>query len=500
MPFEIPSLSETRDFLVALGKALFPGLNFGSRRSYHGRRATYLAGAVTQLHAHVESAKADVMPDTASDGDPVNRWGSIVGVARKSATPARKASAGRVRGAAGATVSEGAQLRHEESGLVFAIGQAVTVPTSEFYDADIVAVDVGAQTRLTCPAVLKFLETPIGIETTVTLVLDLDEDGFDAEQFGSYRSRVLATFSETPAGGNQSDFVAWALASLNTVASAFAYPERAGRGTIDVVAFYAGHGTARSLSADDRNLVASYIKTKAPFQISGAGGPLRILTTIADPRTVVVTLVPNGQPAFAFDWTEPAATLTVAGWTAETRELQFSASLPLSLRAGHRLILVGVDSRATLHDGREYKIESISGADKVILEKAPPSAPAATDLIFSGGPLVTPVRDAIVAHLNGEAVYAGRGLTPLPESAVQSMVGLDVLAEGIGPANPAGIYGTWAGGILRATLAKIATYKAGVRNAVVVTPAADYEATDDAFPDDAQIHFVTPAVVVVRRG
>lgn len=512
MPFKIPSLSDTRDFVVALGKALFPNSNFGSRRSWHGRKATYFAAGITQIHAHVDSAQRDLHPLTAGEGKPINDWGTTVGVAAKTATPARKATAGRVRGSATSVAASGEQLRHEASGLIFALSSTATIPgivgdPDGFVDADIVGVDVGSQTRLAAGETLVFLATIPGIQTNVVLQKDLDEDGFDAEQFGSYRSRVLATFSQSPSGGNQSDFVKWTLASLNTIATAFAYPERAGRGTIDLVGFYSASGTARTISVDDAAAILAYIRTQttAPFQITGTGGGLRVLTTIADPQDVEVLLSANGQAAFAFSWDDTGPP-TVSAWTSATRELTFSAALPGSLRAGHSLILVGV---ASSQDGREFKIESISGSNKVILEEAPENDPVATDQIYSGGPLVKPVRDSIIAHLNGETVYAGRGLTPIPASQTTadgiSIVGLDILAEGLGSANPGGIYNgangpTWTGGIIRNTLAKIAMYKAGVRNATIVTPAADYEAVDDAFPNDAQIHYVTPAAVVVRRG
>jgi uncharacterized phage protein gp47/JayE len=507
MPFPIPSMAETRDLVVALGKALFSGLNFTSRRSWHGKRATFWSGGITQVMFHADSAQRDLHPLTAGDGKPINDWGSTVGVERKEATPARKSSALRIRGAAGSTVPANRQLKDGSSGLLFKVPSPVTIPgvfgvdPDGFFDSDIVGVDTGSQTRIQAGTVLNFLASPPGIENTAVVQIDVDEDGFDGEQFGSYRGRVLSTFSEARAGGNQADFVRWALESLNTVNKAFAYPLRAGKGTVDIVAFYAGSGTSRSLSSDDRDAVTAYIRTKAPFQIAGDGGSLRVLETIADPQRVEILIEPNGVSAFDFDWDDSAAP-TVLAWTAGTRELQFSGgALPTSLRAGHRLVLDGV---ASAQDGAELKIEAVSGVDKVILAVAPTVAPAATDKIYSGGPLVTPIRDAIVAHLNGEIVYAGRGLTPIPESKAnqngQSIIGLDILADGVGPANPAGRYGTWSGGILLASLFGIVKYKAGVRNLTIVSPATDYEAVDDAFPLDDQIHYVTPGAVIIRSA
>lgn len=517
MPFKIPSMDETRDFVVALGKALFGFANLGSRKSWHGRRATYLSGAATQLHAHGDSAQRDSHPLTAGDGPPIAAWGEAVAVPRKGATPARKSAAGRVRGTAPTPVTAGSQLRHEASGLIFEIENSATIPGAPgvdgFVDVDIVASEsagsVGSVTRLSAGETLNFLITPPGLQTAVVLQKNLDEDGFDQEGFGSYRGRVLAAFSQPTAGGTPADFVKWALASLNTITQAFPYSNRAGRGTTDVAVFYSSSGAGRAVTIPDRASVLAYIQTQAPFQVAGPnlGGvaPLRVLLTVPDPRPIEILLDTDGRAAFNFDW-DDNSNPTVLAWQPGgiVNKLQFAAALPSTLRAGHRLILVGV---ATVQDGREYTIDSVAGSDSVILVETPPVAPAATDKIYSGGPVVTPIRNAIVAHLDGQIVYAGRGLTPLPaataESQGVSIVNLDILAEGVGPANPAGKYNSpagpaWSGGILRAALFSIAKYQQGVRNVTIVTPAADYEALDDPFPSDGQIHYITPGPVVIR--
>lgn len=507
-------MSELRDRVVALGRALFPTLNFGSRRSFHGKRATFTAGAGTAILFHADSTRRDLHPLTAGEGKPIQDWGATVGVNPKPATPARKAAAGRVRGSATAVATVGLQLIDDTSGLLFQLNSIATIPgilgdPDGFVDADILAIDTGSQTRLDAGVTLRFLSAPPGIQPNVTLQLALDEGGDDAEQFGSHRARVLATFSDPRSGGNQTDFATWAVESVTAVTSAYAYPNRAGRGTIDIAAFYSGTGAGRTLSAPDRAAVLAYIKTKAPFQVSGEGGGLRILTTVVDLQRIEITLQSNGIPAFAPDWDDSGAP-TVLTWNGTTRELRFAGgALPASLRAGDRLLFDGAvgGSGVNAQDGREFKIEAISGVDKVILAKVPSVAPGATDKIYSGGPLITPVRDAIVAHLNGEIVYAGRGLTPIPASKASpvtpggpSVIGLDELARGVGSANPAGIYGSWTGGILLGTLAKIATYKSGVRKAVVISPAVDYEPLDDAFPNDAQIHYVAPGAVIIRAA
>jgi hypothetical protein len=488
--FKIPSLSETRDFLLAVGKAVFPDRNYGNLRSYHSRRATFLAAAVTQLHAHIDSVQDDVMPDTASDDGPIDRWGAILGVTRKSATPARKSAALRVYGTAATPVDQGEELVHAASGLRYQVAANATVGGGGSVDVDVEAIDTGAQTKLDAGQVLQFVATPAGLRGSALLVLDIDEDGYDDEPFGAYRKRVLAVFSEPTAGGTQADYVAWVL-ELEGVSSAYAYPNRAGLGTVDLVGLHTGSGSARELDAGDQATLLAYVR--APSQIAGVGGALRHLDVVIEEEDVEIVLEPSGEAAYAFDWI--GGPMTVAVWTAGTRTLQFTANRPASMKAGHRVVIKGV---ASAQRGEEHTIEALSGADSIILEDVPDVAPAATDLVYSGGPLVTPIRDAIVAHMNGETVYAGRSRVPTPESSLESTVGLEVIAEGIGPANPGGAYGTWIGDLLRSVLYQIAMYKGGVRNLTIVEPATDVEATDYEFPDDDQIGLIAPGAVIIR--
>jgi hypothetical protein len=296
-------------------------------------------------------------------------------------------------------------------------------------------------------------------------------------------------------GGHEDDFVKWAL-QLSIVAQAYCYPNRAGVGTVDVVGMHTGNGTARSLTAPEQATLLAYLKTLAPSQVSGTGGSLRVLNTIADPQPVEITVTPNGDADWAFDW-DDSVPLVVLAITSATRTIQWTTSNPGSLVAGVRITLRGV---ASVQDGTQFVVESIPAADKVVLAVWPAIDPAATDIAYSGGPLVDPIRDAVIAHINGEIVYADSGVPIAASVAGVRGLRLKILAEGIGPANPAGKYGAWSGALVRAELGKLAAYPTGARNVVVVTPAADHEATDDAFPSDGQIHFITPSVVLVRKG
>lgn len=497
MAYELPTLTKMRALMIAVGQAILSDRNWGNARSFHAKRATFFAAGITQIIAALRELTLDLFPTTARDNGAIDRWGALFGVTRKSATPARKAGALRVRGAAATPVPVDAELIHADSGLRFKIATATTTAisggTDYYVDADVIAIDVGAQTRLTAGQTLSFAGgAPPGLAGDAVLVKDLDENGFEREAFGPYRARVLAAIGLPSAGGNDADYIKWGL-EVAGIANAYSYANRAGIGTQDVVGLKAGSGASRILSGGELADYVAYIKTKAPGQVAATGGSLRGLTVVVDPRPVEIVITPNGDPAYAFDFA--GGPLTVLLWTPGTLTLQFTTPLPASLRAGHAICLKPV---ASAQDGRPYRIAAIAGADSVILESVPAVAPAATDVAYSSGPLVAPIRNAIKAHLDGETVYAGKSRTPQAESTLASTVGLEVLALGIGPANPSGKYGEHVGGIVRNVLAQIALFKAGVRDANVVNPATDVEATDYDFPLDAQIGLITPSSVLVR--
>lgn len=494
MAFKIPSMSESREFLGALFKFLFPKSNAGSRRSYHGKRITFVAGAVTQLHAHIDSVQQDVMPDTASDGKASKRWGDIFRVARRSATGSTGALALRVYGDSGASQPALSTLKHPSSATTYKLPNIANVPATGYVDVNVSATSTGAITNLDVGQILEFDAPNANIRTRAVVVKKFT-GGYDDEAYGSYRARYLETMGSRSSGGNQNDYVLWAL-EIPGINNAYAYCNRSGLGTVDVVLLKAGVGTARILTVGEVATATAYLKAKAPGHLGVPGvTSLRVLTVVDDPQVVEVRVASDGAAVNAFDWDDSLG-YTALAYTPGTKELQFAGGLlPPSLAAGHRLIPRGV---ASTQDGRQIVVEAISGVDKVILSAAPFNNIANTDQIYSGGPLVDPIRNAIIAHMSGDAVYLANGAIPTAGSTLSSLVGLEKLADPIGPANPAGAYGTWSGGLILPMLSHIAMSKAGVRKFSAVLPAADYEATDYAYPLNNQIGLISPSAVYVR--
>lgn len=505
MSYTVPNLDDLHGFLIAFWKAMFPKSNVGSRFSYHWKRLRAYAGGVTDVHAGIKSAQSDVMPDT-SQGDFLTRWGKITGVQKKSATPARGTKALRVTGIVGSTATIGDTLLHVPTGYTFQITETAVIPAGLYIDVDVAGISTGSATRLDAGEQLQFQAPGVGITALAKLVKALDQDGFDAEQDPAYSVRVNDQLGKPRTGGSQDDFAAW-IEQVTGIAHGYCYPNRAGIGTVDLVGLHDGDGSARSLTSPEMTAALQRVTGAdgladtlgaAPVQVAATNGSLRMLTTVADEQDVEITYQTNGDIAYAFDWNDNAgaAPVVVLAYTTATREVQATAALPLDLQAGARFVTRGVGS---VQDGQVFTVETVTAADKFIIRETPGTDLAATDQLYAAGPLTALIRDAIVAHMNGEIVYANAG-NPVPASKAGSLVGLDIIAEGIGPANPGGIYGPWSGSIVRAVLNGIAVYAKGVRNVGIVTPAADYDATDPTFPNDDTINFIAPRAVLVRGG
>ena len=468
MALKIPTFDETVLFLRSLGRALLSTRDW-SPLGTGAKWATWVGGAVTDLHAHLRGIWDDVLPDRAQEATGgLQRHANVHKVTRKPATGARKASALRVYGSPGAGVSVGDVLE-STAGLRFEITEADTIPGGGTYvDVDIAAIDTGSQTRLPKGTVLTFSNPPASIEEQAELVLDLDEDGDDQETVGQWRDRLLKKIGDPPLGGADADYEQWAL-ELTGIATAYVYPLRRGLGSIDVAALHAGRGTARLLSAGEITELQDYLDDRAPVHTTG--GALRVLTVDDTSADVEVLVQPNGEPEFEFDWDDTVAPTAHAAtpWDAPSRTLQFTAPRPDSMKPGGRITIKPALGGGT---GEQYVIESLSGSDAVVLETAPVPAPAAGDSIYAGGPLVDEVRDAILEHF-------------------------DELGTSNTDAAP---YGPWEANLRPANLYRIAQGTDGVRRSTVVEPAAAVEPADNAYPDDATVYVLVPGRVLVRKG
>jgi hypothetical protein len=135
--------------------------------------------------------------------------------------------------------------------------------------------------------------------------------------------------------------------------------------------------------------------------------------------------------------------------------------------AGGRIVIRTAAGNGT---GEMFTIESLSGADSVVLATAPSPAPVATDDVYAGGPLTETLRDAIVD-----------------------------LMDALGPA--VGTFGTgeWDDELIPERILATVLVIDGVRDATVVTPATTITPDDPAFPNDDSVELLIPQEIVVRE-
>jgi hypothetical protein len=84
-----------------------------------------------------------------------------------------------VRGTPGAATAVSDQLIHRASGLLFQVNSAATIPAATalpFVDVDILAISVGAATRLKKGEILEYLSAPAGLQTKIELQKDRTPD------------------------------------------------------------------------------------------------------------------------------------------------------------------------------------------------------------------------------------------------------------------------------------------------------------------------------------
>jgi uncharacterized phage protein gp47/JayE len=454
--FDTLSLDEQTELQVAAFANQLPDKNI-ARNSDNWKRQRVTAGATTDLHAHVDASQRDALPDKAGEAT-INDHGDTVGVTRRGATPASGANAGKVRGTAGSAWTTSNTLVHK-SGLRFRPTANGSIPARATEALlGVIAIDTGPRTRLTAGETLNWETSPAGLENEVELVADLSAGGEDVEPIGEYRARILNRIAQPAMGGNANDWKQWILDSNAAIKGAYVYPNRNGLGSMDLAGLKAGTGAARLLDASERLALQDYVNALRPVHC----GIPRVLQVLLQTQNVELKIDPELGSEFTPDWDDATTTPVVLSWTAGTRTLLFTAARPASMGVGHRLTVAG-----TL--GLEMKIESLSGTDGVVVEDALGQTPAGAALVYSGGPLVTPARDAIVA-----------------------------LFDSLGPRVGTFGYGDWFGSLLVNKVGRAVQALAGVYDHTLVTPVANVEPTAETYPFDAQLYLLTAGNVLAR--
>jgi uncharacterized phage protein gp47/JayE len=458
MSYTVPTLDEIHDDLLASFKSRLDQHDV-SKWSDNWKRLRVIAFGLWGLYNAGKITYDDLFPDTASEAG-LEHWGRMLDVPRRGATVVRKSDALRVVGTLGATASAGEQLTHE-NGLTYELNENVTVPAALYFDADVISVDTGSATHLEAGQILTFSSPPAGITAEAELQLDLDEDGEDQESIGAWRTRILDKLGEPGLGGNQNDYATWAL-EVTGISTAYVYPLRAGRGSVDVAALHTGSGSVRALNATERTALQDAIDLERPCHVKS----FRVLETTTQAENIEMKITPRPGAAYVRDWDDSTPPV-VSSWVAGTKTLTFTAARPSDMAAGDRLV---IKTNAGNGTGQQYTISELgAGANDVVLEEVPVPAPVNPDTVYSGGPLIDDVRDALIAHM-----------------------------DALGPA--VGSYGTgeWDSDLNPSRLEAVALAIENVRDAVCDDPASTVVPDDPVYPNDDSIEFLIPQETLVR--
>ena len=456
MPFEIPSFDELRQFLIASFAGRFPNKNV-NRYSGLYKRLSVVALGILDNHYHIRQVGLDVMPDTAED-DQLDRHADIWGVPRKGAVGAARSGALRVFGTFGETVPNLEPMIHVPSGLLFETRNTAVVGLSGYVDVDVASTNTGEVTNLEVGEELQFQTVPTGLEANARIVVEL-EGGLDQESDPDLRDRLLKRIGQSNAGGNRSDYEDWVLESAGFVASAYVYPNRNGQGSVDLAALKSGTGSARLLSLSERQEVFDYVDALRPVTAT-----IRVLEVTTGNADVEVAVLAESDPIYSFDWSDETPPV-VQSYISGTRTVTvLGGVLPVDMAVGDRVVFAD-----TSLGGRQWVIESIPAAGQFTLTEDPGSISGGN--IYSGGPLVDPVRDAIQAAF-----------------------------DELGTANPDGNpYGDWNGNVRHSNLFEIAQTTTGVLDSSIVLPASSpLEANDPPFPANTSVEVLVASSIIVR--
>lgn len=455
--YTLPSVDELTELVIAYWGNLIPDDDL-SRASDQWARSRVLALVAADVNENASIQRQDALPISATFGA-LDQWGEAVDRTRKGATVVTGADVLRIRGVVGTAYTIDLTLTHS-SGVAYQLTDAGTIPGAGFVDVSITSLSTGARTRLTARQILRFDAPPVGLEQNAELQADLVDGGEDAEGDPAYRVRVLDSLQRRSLGNTAADWQAWAL-GVTGVAAAYVYRHRNGLGTVDVACFKEGHGDARALTSGERTDVLAALDARRPVTAAA-----RVLDTIGEDVGVKALIIPMPGAAYAPDWSADGFDFRVAAWTSATRVLQLNANRPTTMRAGHRVVV----NRGT---GEEVVIQALGPAADEITIRAPlPSGwvPDVNDEVWTGGPLVAPVRLAISDWI-----------------------------DALGPAP--GSYGSgWRGALYLGDLFLLVQTTTGVLDSEIRDLAdatfTTVEATDYLFPDDDKIGYLRPGKIL----
>lgn len=470
-----PSTDELTDRATNGFVAEFPTLRVtpGSTADAEARARARLA---VDQHQALAQLGRNVTPATANEAG-LEQWATALDEPRKGASKVRGTLALEVNGTPGASLGIGFVLDHG-SGLQYqnttgaTIGPALPGSLLGVALVDVESIDTGEQTRLLAGEPLTFVSPPVDISQSARLTKSLTDGGADEEAIGAWRDRLTLILRDKRVEGTVTGYTLAASAQPD-VDRVFLYRRKPTAGSISVMAFKEGSGTAKLQSPSERETLAEEMDRI----INDTVIPLEPIARVVH-VDVVVTLFPTENRAFS-------ANLTVATWDPGSATLTVNEVLDTDVGVGDLLTIESALPDTTGATGKPVAVAAITGVSSMVLVSVDGEqpvldfTPAAADVVYPSSPAMFEAWNAIR--------FGSTSCATLP--------GL----EQLGPANPEFKYGSWLSDMRTAGISQLARTPSGIDDAVAtLSTANDIElSVEFPFPDDDQVEVLLAGQVVV---
>jgi uncharacterized phage protein gp47/JayE len=355
MPYARLTLAQIRANVATDIAAALPGADSLLRFSNLGIMGDVQAGLCNLQYGYLDWISKQAVPYTATD-EYLVAWGALKGIYPKDAT----AASGQAKFVA--TVSTPPLFISSGTQIVRGDGETYTVQQTATADANgnitVTALDnaTGSQGNALAGTLFS-LSMPInGIQGNGTATTAFT-GGADVEDLDDYRDRVLGGYQQPPAGGDQSDYVNWALA-VPGVTRAWCTPNGYGTGTVVVYVMLDQVNAANGGFPQGNNGVAA----KEPRGTAATGDQLTVANAIypVQPVTALVYAVAPVQQTINFTITglTTASTTTRNAISAAIKDVFFRTGAP-----GGVIYLSDIDSAIAAVPGTAGFVVTVPAAN-----------------------------------------------------------------------------------------------------------------------------------------
>lgn len=285
------------------------------RRSVEYALLRALAGQSKGQYGYIRYIFDQCFPDTADEAY-FWRWAAIWGIYQQAAT----AWTGTYEfGGTNGTIIPAGTVLTRSDGLEYTVDADVTIASS-VATAALTASETGTDSNNDVGQVLTLASPIVGV-TNDGEVLSTTVDGTDVETQADGLTRLLLRIQngESPRGGREGDYVAWAR-EVAGVTRAWEFPLLAGPNSVSVafVRDNDGSGSAIIPDAGERTAVETYVQSQAPITVEVhvielSAVTVNLVFSALSPNTLAVeNAIIDSVTDFLLREAEPGATISLS--------------------------------------------------------------------------------------------------------------------------------------------------------------------------------------------